>query len=321
MMPAVTAAAIASAYGLGALVGDPVYAARGEQGRIWRLATRSGSWAVKELRLPVGEAGAARDVEFQLAAVAAGIPLPLPRRMGDGRVVLPAAEAGLASSVRVYRWADLAGGPAVTGAEIGRVTARLHQVPGADPGPVEAWFSAPAGEPAWRALLADARRGRAPWAAALGRWLPELIALDAAVAPPDPAPMRTCHRDLNTENVLRAAGGGVIVVDWENSGPAQPERELAAVVSNLAADVAPQAAAAAHAAYRAAGGPARLGSPADFATAVAVQGHLLQFYSRRALDRDESAENRARSGKRLDHMLRQPLTMSRIDHLLGLLTR
>ncbi len=268
-MPAVTAAAIASAYGLGALVGDPVYAARGEQGRIWRLATRSGSWAVKELLLPVGEAGAARDVEFQLAAAAAGIPLPLPRRMGDGRVVLPAAEAGLASSVRVYRWADLAGGPAVTGAEIGRVTARLHQVPGADPGPAGAWFSAPAGEPAWRALLADARRGRAPWAAALGRWLPE----------------------------------------------------LAAVVSDLAADVAPQAAAAAHAAYRAAGGPARLGSPADFATAVAVQGHLLQFYSRRALDRDESAENRARSGKRLDHMLRQPLTMSRIDHLLGLLTR
>ncbi len=309
-MSAVTAAAIASAYGLGALVGDPVYAARGEQGRIWRLATRSGSWAVKELLLPVGEAGAARDVEFQLAAAAAGIPLPLPRRMGDGRVVLPAAEAGLASSVRVYRWADLAGGQAVTGAEIGRVTARLHQVPGADPGPVEAWFSAPVGEPAWQALLTGARRGSAPWAAALGRWLPELT-----------APMRTCHRDLNTENVLRAAGGGVIVVDWENSGPAQPERELAAVVSDLAADVAPHAAAAAHAAYRAAGGPARLGSPADFAAAVAVQGHLLQFYSRRALDLDECGENRARSRKRLDHMLRQPLTMSRIDHLLGLLTR
>jgi len=73
-MPAVTAAAIASAYGLGALVGDPVYAARGEQGRIWRLATRSGSWAVRELLLPVGEAGAARDVEFSWP----------PRRPGRG---------------------------------------------------------------------------------------------------------------------------------------------------------------------------------------------------------------------------------------------
>jgi len=52
-----------------------------------------------------------------------------------------------------------------------------------------------------------------------------------------------------------------------------------------------------------------------------VQGHLLQFYSRRALDPGESAENRARSRKRLDHMLRQPLTLSRIDRLLDLLAQ
>lgn len=141
------------------------------------------------------------------------------------------------------------------------------------------------------------------------------------MAPPEPGLLRTCHRDLNTENVLRAASGGVIVFDWENSGTAQPERELAAIVSDLAADVSPHAAQAAYAAYRAAGGPARLSRPADFATAIAVQGHLLQFYGRRALDQAESAENRARSRKRLDQILSQPLTTSRIDHLLGLLTR
>jgi len=320
-MSAVTAAAIVSSYDLGVLVGDPVYAARGEQGRIWRLDTRSGSWAVKELLLPAGEAEAAMDVEFQLAAQSAGIPLPLPRRTRDGRVLMPAEETASAWSARVYQWAELARGQAVTGAEIGAVTARLHQVQHADPRPMEAWFSEPVGEPAWVAMLSDARRGDAAWVGALGRWLPELIALDAAVAPPDPALVKTCHRDLNTENVLRAADGGIIVMDWENSGPAQPERELAAIICDLAADVTPQAARAGYAAYRTAGGPARLSRTADFATAAAVQGHLLQFYSRRALDPVESPENKARSRKRLDHMLRQPLTMSRIGYLLGLLAQ
>jgi hypothetical protein len=36
-MPAGPAAAIASAYRLGVLARDPVYATRGEQGLIWRL--------------------------------------------------------------------------------------------------------------------------------------------------------------------------------------------------------------------------------------------------------------------------------------------
>lgn len=97
--------------------------------------------------------------------------------------------------------------------------------------------------------------GDAGWAGALRRRLPGLIAVDAAVAPPEPGLLRTCHRDLNTENVLRAVSGGIIVLDWENSGPAQPERELAAIVSGLAADVGTQAARTAHAAYQAAGGP------------------------------------------------------------------
>lgn len=66
-MSAATGEAVASAYGLGAVTGAPVYADRGEQGRIWRLETRGGAWAVKELLLPVAEADAVMDVRFQLA--------------------------------------------------------------------------------------------------------------------------------------------------------------------------------------------------------------------------------------------------------------
>jgi aminoglycoside phosphotransferase (APT) family kinase protein len=188
-------------------------------------------------------------------------------------------------------------------------------------GPVEPWFSRPLGEPAWLALLDDTRRGEAPWAEALARWLPELIALDAVVAPPDPARLQICHRDLNAENVCRAAAGDVVVLDWENCGPAQPERELATIVWDLAADLSPQDAQAGYAAYLGSGGPARLSTATDFAMAAAVQGHLLQFYTGRALDPAQPAENRARSRARLDHMLRQPLTLPRVRDLLGLLSR
>jgi Ser/Thr protein kinase RdoA (MazF antagonist) len=318
VLSAAAGAAIASAYGLGDPSGAPVYATRGEQGLIWRLDTRRGSWAVKELLLPVDEAAAARDVAFQLAAAAAGVPLPPPRRTRDGRVVLPAAEAASAWDVRVYEWADLAAGRTVTGAEIGAVAARLHRLRHPEPRPAEAWFTEPLGPEAWAAMAADAGRARASWAGALHRWLPELIALDSAVARPAPGLAITCHRDLNLENVLYAAPGGIMVLDWENSGPAQPERELAAIVADIAMDASLPAARDVYVSYRAAGGPAEVSTAADFATAVAVQGHLLQFYSRRALDPGESQDNRARARGRLEHMTRQPLTLARVDRLLSL---
>lgn len=230
--------------------------------------------------------------------------------------VLPADEAGSAWSVRVYQWADLGHGPPVSGAEIGELAARLHQVQHAAPGPVERWFSEPVGRPAWQALLDGTRHAGAAWAPALGHVLAELAAVDALAAAPDPAALTTCHRDLNTENILRAADGGAIVVDWENSGPAQPERELAVILADLAADLGLSAARDAYACYQAAGGPARLTGPADFAMAVAVQGHLLQFYGQRALNPAEAPETRERARNRLDHLLHQPLTLSRIDRLL-----
>jgi Ser/Thr protein kinase RdoA (MazF antagonist) len=318
-MSAETAAAITWWYDLGASASDLVLAARGEQGRIWRLETSQGSWAVKELLFPMEEQQAARDMEFQLAARSAGIPLPLPRRTRDDRVVLPVGQAASAWDIRVYQWADLAPDQVVTAAEVGAVTARLHQMEhDAEPRPVEAWFSEPLGEQAWVALLDDARRAGAPWEEPLGRWLPELITLDEAVSPPDPARTRTCHRDLNIENIRCSADSGVVVLDWENCGPAEPAWELATVICDLAADVSTDAARDGYAAYLAAGGPARLGSLADFAMAAAAQGHLLQFYSRRALGAGESAENHARSAKRLHDMLSQPLTMTWAGYLLDL---
>jgi aminoglycoside phosphotransferase (APT) family kinase protein len=319
-MPAETAAAIAAAYDLGPLTGAPVAAARGEQGVIWRLDTASGRWAVKQLLRPVEEADAARDVAFQRAALAAAVPLPAPRLTTAGTVLLAAGPTRWHSAVRVYRWAELADEPPVSAAELGRLLAGLHQLAWRDQGPPsdDPWFSAPSGRAGLARLLAAASEAGESWAPLLGRRLAGLIEAERVISPPAPALLLTCHRDLNLENVRRGAGGGLVVLDWENSGPAEPARELAAVVADLAADLGAQAAGAAHAAYLAAGGQARLTGPADFGMAVAVQGHLLQVYGYRALAAAESEENRARSRWRLQRMLEQPLTLQVIGSLLDL---
>ncbi|SEG90927.1 Phosphotransferase enzyme family protein [Nonomuraea solani] len=293
---------LARAYGLGEPLGPPAYAARGELGRIWRLDTASGTWAVKELLVPVEERDARADVAFQLAAAAAGVRLPRPRPTLEGTV--------MCGGFRVYEWVDLAAGQQVTPAELGAVTAGLHRVAHPASGPVIPWFSEPIGPARWEAL-ATAAAGE-EWSPALDRLLPELVALDALVVAPDPASLTTCHCDVNLENVLRARDdGGVVVLDWENCGPARPSWELAKILADL-----PDAAAA-YDAYRAAGGPGRLAEPADFSMAIAEQGHLLEFYIRRALSPQETDENRSRARGRIGTMLGRPLTTARIDALLA----
>jgi hypothetical protein len=60
-MSAATAAVVATSYGLGRPPRAPTYADRGELGRIWRLDTDRGSWAVKESYIELNEADATAD--------------------------------------------------------------------------------------------------------------------------------------------------------------------------------------------------------------------------------------------------------------------
>jgi Ser/Thr protein kinase RdoA (MazF antagonist) len=303
-MTETTTATVARRYGLGRPLRPPVYAARGELGLIFRLDTDRGSFAVKESLAPVDERDAAADVAFQHAAAAAGVRLPRPVPTLDGPVV--------ADGFRVYAWVDLDPSGVATVAELGAVAARLHGVDHPAAGPVADWFATPLGADGWHALSAAGERAGAAWAGPLRDRLPDLVALDAVVRPPEPARVTTCHLDLNRENVRRASDGGIVVLDWENSGPCQPERELAALLADL---TVPEAAAA-YRAYRSAGGPAEVTGPADFSTAVAVQGHLLDFYGRRSLDPASSAEDVRRSHDRLAAMLANPFTLATVDALL-----
>jgi aminoglycoside phosphotransferase (APT) family kinase protein len=216
--------------------------------------------------------------------------------------------SGADAVLRVYEWVDLDTAAVPDAADLGGLLARLHLVEHPPRGPVGEWFAAPLGKTAWRSLATTATGAGAHWAPALAAALPDLVALDALVAPPEPAKVRTCHRDL-PDNVHRTIAGDLVVLDWENSGPAQPERELAALLWDLG-----DGARAAAAAY----GDAKL-EPEDFSMAIAVQGHLLEFYARRALDTAESAENRERAEGRLAAILARPLTPDALTELLDAL--
>ena len=114
-------AEICEVFGLGEPKGPPSYVARGELGRVSRLATAAGVWAVKEIELFVptlDEADA--NVELQESMLDAGVNLPRPRRTYDGH--------GLFGNVRVYEWLDMTPVPVGDLAAEGLVdhVARLH---------------------------------------------------------------------------------------------------------------------------------------------------------------------------------------------------
>ena len=313
---------VAQLYGLGSTVGPMRPAARGELGRVWRLPTTGGVVAVKELFVPPTEDEAAADVEFQLAAKRAGVLLPVPLRRTDGRVlaVLPSGV-----TVRAYEWMDLRpledrpdvagrptdGAPGNADERVGAVLARMHLMSEPTTQPRHPWFVDAVGKPAWLALLDEVAAADAPFAAGLGRLVPELVELEELLPCPVRGDERRCHLDLDDSNLAWDGQGRLVVLDWENSGPASPVCELAMV----AAGYGPHRAGRLYGSYRDAGGPAVLRTPIDFATAVAVQGHLIEFYARRWLT-SADPEDKDRSQWRMDQQLDVPLTRARIAEVL-----
>ena len=87
-------------FGLGTPTGAPSYVARGELGRVSRLRTRNGTWAVKELELFLPTPDEAdMNVDLQESMLAAGVSLPRPRRTTDGHALF--------GNIRVYEWLDM----------------------------------------------------------------------------------------------------------------------------------------------------------------------------------------------------------------------
>jgi Ser/Thr protein kinase RdoA (MazF antagonist) len=268
----VDAAELSDLFGLGRaseLSSGPV--ARGRQGEVWRLETVDGRWAVKVPFHESSEESVRASTLFQEAACAAGVPAPRPRRAADGKVF---ARAG-SLQVRLYEWADLEPpDPGLDPVLVGAAVAAIHRVGGPAAGPLDAWYAEPVGAAGWDGLIARLREAGAPFAGQLAALRPELVALEEWLTPPET--LRTCHRDLWADNLLPTAQGGVCVIDWENSGPADQSQELACVLFEFGRSD-PGRARALTAAYEGGGGPAAVTRPGHFSMLIAQLGHIAEM--------------------------------------------
>ena len=312
------AAEIATRFDLGStprLSDGPV--ARGMQGQVWRLDTADGRWAVKVRFRPLGEAdvrlSTARDTAaaLQEACAAAGVPTPRVRRTIDGHLLADTT----GGQVSVQEWVDvLSPDSLLDPGLVGETLAMMHgvQVPATDD--PDSWHHEPVGAHAWDDLLRLLWTARAPFADRLAGLRDELVALDSWVEPP--AATQTCHRDLWADNLLPTPGGGVCVLDFDESGPADPSRELACVLFEFGRTDRGRAREL-MAAYRDAGGQGVVSRRSDFSMLVAQLGHITQLAAQdwmtstpRLLQRDDAADL-------VVEVLNDPHARGRLDTRLG----
>ena len=306
------AAEIADRFGLGnaaRLSDGPV--ARGKQGAVWRLDTGDGRWAVKIPFEPEIPDEVRLSTAFHEAAHAAGVPTPQVRRAVDGSVF--AAIDG--QDVRVYEWVDLREtDPMLDPALVGSVVAAMHRVEFvAEDGPVDPWFVDPVGAENWDDLIKRLRDEGAPFAERLAALRDELVALESWIEPPTTT--RIWHRDLWADNVLPTTDGGVCVIDWENSGPADPNQELGCVLFEFAR-TEPGRAQAFVDAYEAAGGPAKVTRPGHFTMLIAQLGHITEIAGNDWLVPNPRSPSRSDSTAWISEVLDDPHTRERLHELL-----
>lgn len=305
------AAALARAFGLrgrAVLSDGPV--ARGKEGAVWRLDTADGPWAVTVLLRRTTEDDVRASTAFQEAARSAGVPAPAVHRSTSGDVLVDVDGA----QVRLYEWVDLdPPDPGLDPALVGAAVAAAHRVRMAGEDPPDPWSHEPVGAARWDSLVRRLAEAGAPFARRLAELRDELVALEGWMEPPEDLQM--CHRDLWADNVLPTRDGGVCLVDWENSGSADPSRELACVLFEFARDDHGRARALVDA-YESSGGPGRVDRPAHFSMLVAQLGHITELAGRDWLEPNRRSPERADAAAWISETLDDPHTRERLTGLL-----
>ena len=311
MLDSSHAGAVAARFALGPgarLVGPVAF---GRQGEIWRLDTARGAFAVKQSRIAPDPDEAERDAAYQELVHAAGVPTPAVVRDTDGRVVAEVEGVPL----RVYTWVDVAPEDRrLDPAAMGRLLAAMHAVQVPATGPVDGWYVDPVGPAAWGELVERLAAAGAPFAGRLEELVPSLVDVEALLVAPTDG-LQLCHRDVWADNVRAVPGGGLVVFDWENAGPASPGQELGLAVYEYGVGD-PDRVRALYVAYVEAGGPGRLREPADLTMMSAQLAHILQIGCERWLS-STTERDRGDNAGWVGEFLDDPVTVPVIDGLLA----
>jgi Ser/Thr protein kinase RdoA (MazF antagonist) len=280
---------VAEAFGLGSPTGPLVAIAGGPSAvhRSWRLSTSRGLFVVKVFDQDQGDDGTdglealEGPVRLELAALAAGVPVPRPcLAVENGAGVAEVAGLGRHPVlVRVHEWVEgsmpAAPAPAGLAADLGAALATIHGLGLAcgEGAQVDPWYRAAHGAAHWQALTAQAERAGCGWAGRLRAALPLLAEVEALVAArmAETVPLLVTHSDLVPGNVLVSMQGRAWIVDWDDAGPWNAAEEVAAAVVSWSSGVA--------------GGGLEGHSPTVLAGSLSAVANWLELNLRRSLDR------------------------------------
>ena len=115
---------------------------------------------------------------------------------------------------------------------------------------------------------------------------------------------------------MPTADGGLCVIDWENSGAADPSQELGCVLFEFAR-TDPGRARALTGAYQQAGGPATVRRRGHFSMLIAQLGHITQLAASDWLKPNPRSPQRADSAAWVGEVLDEPHTRELLDTILA----